>query len=75
MPPPAPNQCHFPVKKNGRIVWCGEETRVIDPNTGTHLMWCAKHLREKEEAMRNIRNGHKDYPRGAFVAGKITMHK
>ena len=75
MPPPREDQCHFPVKKNGRTVWCGKETKLIDPNTGSHLMWCSKHYNELMKAQGKIQSGHKDYPRAAFVAGGITIHK
>ena len=74
MPPPPEGRCHFPVKKGGRTVWCGEETMLVDPNTGNYLMFCAKHVRELEEHQRKIRNGHKDYPKGHLLAKNITMH-
>ena len=75
MPPPKENQCHFPVKKGGRTVWCGKETKLIDPNTGGYLMWCPEHYSQLLEAQSKIQSGHKDYPRGAIVAGGIHINK
>ena len=75
MPPPREDQCHFPVKKNGRVVYCGKETKIIDPNTGLHLIFCSDHYRECGEAQKKIQAGHKDYPQSKFVAGGITIHK
>ncbi len=75
MPAPPEGRCHFPVKKGNKIVWCGEETNLVDPNTGSFLMWCAKHYKELEDTKRKIQGGHKDYPRGSFVAGKVVMHQ
>jgi hypothetical protein len=75
MPPPAENQCHFPVKKNGRTVFCGKETMLIDPNTGSYLMWCSDHHKDLLKALGKIQSGHKDYPRGKIVAGTIHINK
>lgn len=75
MPAPPPGVCHFPVKKDGRVVYCGEPCPLIDPNTGDNHMFCALHQKELQKHLAKIKAGEQGYTaRGKMKIAKVHMY-
>lgn len=74
MPAPPKGVCHFPVMKDGRQVFCGVPTAVIDPNTGELMLWCAEHALKLEALQKKIRQGELQHREGKLVIGKVQMY-
>ena len=74
MPAPPAGKCHFPVMREGRRVWCGNDCKIIDPNTGDFSLWCGEHSKELHERLRVLR-ADKDRKRGWFVPKKAAWNK